>query len=109
VLSDFLSGKNKSLSITSDLMQGRSASDLAEMAEDPEHSASDAALWMLLLLRLTTVTADDRLELRNSEYFSLSRSAMHDTNLLKKAPFKPCFGYSMHMATALLQRLGPSA
>ena len=68
VLSDFLSGRNKSLSITSDLMHGRSASDLAEMAEDPEHSASDAALWMLLLLRLTTVTADDRLELRNSEF-----------------------------------------
>jgi hypothetical protein len=72
VLSDFLSGKNKSLSITSDLMQGRSASDLAEMAEDPEHSASDAALWMLLLLRLTTVTADDRLELRNSKLLPLA-------------------------------------
>lgn len=67
VLSDFLSGRNKSLSITSDVMQGRKASELEEMASDPKHGASDAALWMLLLLRLTRVTADDRLELRNSE------------------------------------------
>lgn len=48
-------------------MQGREASELEEMASDSEHAASDAALWMLLLLRLTKVTADDRLELRNSE------------------------------------------
>ena len=68
VLSDFLSGRNKSLSITSDVMQGREAAELEEMASDSEHSASDAALWMLLLLRLTKVTADDRLELRNSKY-----------------------------------------
>lgn len=67
VLSDFLSGRNKSLSITSDVMQGRDASELEAMASDPEHGASDAALWMLLLLRLTKVTADERLELRNSE------------------------------------------
>lgn len=67
VLSDFLSGKNKSLSITSELMQGRDASDLVKMASDPGQPVSDAALWMLLLLRLTKVTTDDRLELRNSK------------------------------------------
>ena len=69
VLSDFLSGRNKSLSITSDVMQGRESAELEEMASDSEHGASDAALWMLLLLRLTKVTADDRLELRNSKCF----------------------------------------
>jgi hypothetical protein len=42
---------------------------LAEKAADPQNASSDAALWMLLLLRLTTVTSDDRLELRNSEIF----------------------------------------
>ncbi|SPO04815.1 related to MON2 Peripheral membrane protein with a role in endocytosis and vacuole integrity [Cephalotrichum gorgonifer] len=73
VLSDFLSGRNKSLSITSDVMQGRDASELEEMAADSEHAASDAALWMLLLLRLTKVTADDRLELRNSAIQTLLR------------------------------------
>lgn len=50
-------------------MQGRDTSELEEMASDSEHDASDAALWMLLLLRLTKVTADDRLELRNSKYY----------------------------------------
>ena len=67
VLSDFLSGRNQSLSITAEVMQGRDASELEEMASDSEHGASDAALWMLLLLRLTRVTADERLELRNSK------------------------------------------
>jgi hypothetical protein len=67
VLSDYLSGKNESLSITAEVMKGTDPTELAEMAADPEHAASDAALWMLLLLRLTSVTADDRLELRNSE------------------------------------------
>jgi hypothetical protein len=66
VLSDFLSGKNQSLSIPADLVQGSNPASLSEMAADPNHAASDAALWMLLLLRLTTVTTDDRLELRNS-------------------------------------------
>ncbi|PKS11361.1 hypothetical protein jhhlp_003123 [Lomentospora prolificans] len=73
VLSDFLSGRNKSLSITSELMQGRDASDLAEMVSDPDQPASDAALWMLLLLRLTKVTTDNRLELRNSAIQTLLR------------------------------------
>ncbi|WYZ41171.1 hypothetical protein EsH8_V_000066 [Colletotrichum jinshuiense] len=73
VLSDFLSGKTESLPITADLMQGSSISDLAALAADSEHEASDAALWMLLLLRLTTVTADERLELRNSAIQTLLR------------------------------------
>ncbi|GJC79886.1 protein MON2 [Colletotrichum liriopes] len=73
VLSDFLSGKTETLPITADLMQGSSISDLAALAANSEHNASDAALWMLLLLRLTTVTADGRLELRNSAIQTLLR------------------------------------
>ncbi|KAF6826348.1 endosomal peripheral membrane protein [Colletotrichum plurivorum] len=73
VLSDFLSGKTESLPITADLMQDSSISDLAALAADSGHKASDAALWMLLLLRLTTVTADERLELRNSAIQTLLR------------------------------------
>ncbi|KAK2058994.1 endosomal peripheral membrane protein [Colletotrichum caudatum] len=73
VLSDFLSGKTETLPITADLMQGSSISDLAALAADSKHNASDAALWMLLLLRLTTVTADGRLELRNSAIQTLLR------------------------------------
>lgn len=54
-------------------MQDSSISDLAALAADSDHKASDAALWMLLLLRLTTVTADERLELRNSAIQTLLR------------------------------------
>lgn len=68
VLSDFISGKNESLLITAEVMKGSDETSLADMAANPQNSASDASLWMLLLLRLTSVTADDRLELRNSAY-----------------------------------------
>ncbi|KAF4447542.1 hypothetical protein F53441_8926 [Fusarium austroafricanum] len=73
VLSDFLSAKNKSLDITADMMQNTELSDLENMAADHSHKSSDAALWMLLLLRLTNVTTDDRLELRNSAIQTLLR------------------------------------
>ncbi|KAF4980118.1 hypothetical protein FZEAL_3808 [Fusarium zealandicum] len=73
VLSDFLSSKNESLDITAEMMQGADMVDLERMAADHEHNSSDAALWMLLLLRLTTVTTDDRLELRNSAIQTLLR------------------------------------
>ncbi|KAF5027737.1 hypothetical protein F66182_150 [Fusarium sp. NRRL 66182] len=73
VLSDFLSAKNESLDITADMMQGTELSDLEQMAADHGHKSSDAALWMLLLLRLTNVTTDDRLELRNSAVQTLLR------------------------------------
>ncbi|KAJ4250362.1 Endocytosis and vacuole integrity protein [Fusarium falciforme] len=73
VLSDFLSAKNESLDITAEMMQGTEVSDLERMAADHDHKNSDAALWMLLLLRLTTVTTDDRLELRNSAIQTLLR------------------------------------
>lgn len=55
------------------MMQGTEVSDLEKMAADHDHKNSDAALWMLLLLRLTTVTTDDRLELRNSAIQTLLR------------------------------------
>ncbi|RNJ53122.1 hypothetical protein D7B24_002345 [Verticillium nonalfalfae] len=73
VLSDHLSGKNKPMSITTSLMEGAEVSDLAALAGNPKHKSSNAALWMLLLLRLTTVTADERLELRNSAIQTLLR------------------------------------
>ncbi|KAI5467687.1 hypothetical protein BGZ63DRAFT_478023 [Mariannaea sp. PMI_226] len=73
VLSDFLSTKNESLDITSKMMDGTEVADLEKMAADQEHKGSAAALWMLLLLRLTTVTTGDRLELRNSAIQTLLR------------------------------------
>ncbi|KAI1100359.1 hypothetical protein F4804DRAFT_336306 [Jackrogersella minutella] len=73
VLSDFLSGKSKLLPITDSLVDDPDGISLVEKASNAEHASSDAALWMLLLLRLTTVTIDERLDLRNSAIQTLLR------------------------------------
>ena len=51
-----------------DLILGSSEPALARLAAGGDLAVSDAALWMLLLLRLAAVTTDERLELRNSEF-----------------------------------------
>ncbi|XXG96195.1 Endocytosis and vacuole integrity protein [Hypoxylon texense] len=73
VLSDFLSGRSKLLPITDSLVDDPNGVSLAEKASNAEDASSDAALWMLLLLRLTTVTTDERLDLRNSAIQTLLR------------------------------------
>lgn len=67
-MSDFISGRTDSFSLSPDLIEGSSEDSLIEKAGSDDRAVSDAALWMLLLLRLTAVTADDRLELRNSKF-----------------------------------------
>ncbi|KAG4441682.1 hypothetical protein IFR05_002816 [Cadophora sp. M221] len=73
VLSDFISGRTSSFSLSTDLIKGVDEENLVEMASGDDLAVSDAALWMLLLLRLTAVTADERLELRNSAIQTLLR------------------------------------
>ncbi|KAG0649633.1 mon2 [Hyphodiscus hymeniophilus] len=73
VLSDFISGRTSSFSISPELISGSNDQSLIEIASGNDRGVSDAALWMLLLLRLTTVTADERLELRNSAIQTLLR------------------------------------
>ncbi|KAK0615301.1 hypothetical protein B0T17DRAFT_593023 [Bombardia bombarda] len=73
-ISDFLSGKSRSMSITEDMMTRDSGDKaLEKLAAEPSHRGSGAALWMLLLLRLTSVATDQRLELRNSAIQILMR------------------------------------
>ncbi|KAJ2976823.1 hypothetical protein NUW58_g7991 [Xylaria curta] len=72
-LSNFLSGKNKTLPITNSLVGDFNDASLVKKASNAENSSSDAALWMLLLIRLTTVTTNDRLDLRNSAIQTLLR------------------------------------
>lgn len=72
-ISDFLSEKSNSMSITEDVIGGGKDEALIALASQPEKDGSSAALWMLLLLRLTAVTADQRLELRNSAIQTLLR------------------------------------
>ncbi|KAK3303625.1 uncharacterized protein B0T15DRAFT_402137 [Chaetomium strumarium] len=72
-ISDFLSGKSKSMSITEEMMQDSADNTLIRIASQPFEDGSAAALWMLLLLRLTSVATDQRLELRNSAIQTLMR------------------------------------
>lgn len=67
VLSDFISSRTSSFSLSPELIQGSDEQTLLKMASGDDLAISDAALWMLLLLRLTAVTTDERLELRNSK------------------------------------------
>lgn len=55
------------MSITEDMIPKSGDQALITLAAEPFEKGSGAALWMLLLLRLTSVAADQRLELRNSE------------------------------------------
>ncbi|PQE03900.1 endosomal peripheral membrane protein [Rutstroemia sp. NJR-2017a BVV2] len=73
VLSDFISSRTSSFSLSPDLIEGSNEEALIEKASGDDRAVSDAALWMFLLLRLTTVTADERLELRNSAIQTLLR------------------------------------
>ncbi|KAL3420830.1 endosomal peripheral membrane protein [Phlyctema vagabunda] len=73
VLSDFISGRTSSFSLSPDLIKGSNDKSLVQKAGSQVQAVSDAALWMLLLLRLTAVTSDDRLELRNSAIQTLLR------------------------------------
>ncbi|KAI0423923.1 endosomal peripheral membrane protein [Xylaria sp. FL1042] len=72
-LSNFLSRKNKTLPITNNLVGDFDEASLVEKASHAENASSDAALWMLLLIRLTTVTTNDKLDLRNSAIQTLLR------------------------------------
>ncbi|KAI9650058.1 Endocytosis and vacuole integrity protein [Ciborinia camelliae] len=73
VLSDFISGRTNSFSLSPDLIEDSTEEALIKKASGDDRAVSDAALWMLLLLRLTSVTADERLELRNSAIQTLLR------------------------------------
>ncbi|CAK7210914.1 Endocytosis and vacuole integrity protein [Sporothrix eucalyptigena] len=72
-ISDFLHGRSGSMSIAAAMEGGSSDAALVKLANDTAHPGSGAALWMLLLLRLTAVTTDQRLELRNSAVQTLLR------------------------------------
>lgn len=54
-------------------MRNVDATSLARLAADSDDKNSSAALWLLLLQRLTAVSSDTRLELRNSAIQTLLR------------------------------------
>lgn len=59
--------------VTEDMINEKGDQTLLDLAADPNHAGSGAALWMLLLLRLTSVATDQRVELRNSAIQTLLR------------------------------------
>ncbi|TQV97476.1 endosomal peripheral membrane protein [Cordyceps javanica] len=73
ILSDFLSGRSESLEITEKLMKAVGSTSLGRLAENSADTNSSAALWLVLLQRLTAVSSDTRLELRNSAIQTLLR------------------------------------
>lgn len=72
------------MSLTQDMVNDSGDEALLKLAADPSHQDSGGALWMLLLLRLTSVATDQRLELRNSEFFSEVRGVMRPTNRFRR-------------------------
>lgn len=72
VLSDFISNRAGSFSLDKDVIDSIDEGVLHKKAGSDDQEVSNAALWLLLLLRLTAVTTDERLELRNSTYLSTS-------------------------------------
>lgn len=96
VLSDFISNKTESFSLGPDLMKCEDEQVLIEKVSGSDYATSNAALWMLLLLRLTAVTTDDRLELRNSEFIFDLWSVM-----FKLTSFQVLFRHSSEFSTLM--------
>lgn len=81
------------MSITEDMVGGGRDEALIELASHPEKDGASAALWMLLLLRLTAVTTDQRLELRNSAIHTLLRIVHAYGNSLGPQAWSICVKY----------------
>lgn len=81
------------MSITEEMVGGGQVETLIELASHPEKDGSSAALWMLLLLRLTAVTTDQRLELRNSAIQTLLRIIHAYGNSLAPQAWSICTKY----------------
>lgn len=72
------------MSLTQDMVNDSGDEALLKLAADSSHQDSGGALWMLLLLRLTSVATDQRLELRNSEFFFEVHGVMRLTNMFRR-------------------------
>jgi len=74
ILSDHILRSAESFSLDSIQVQDPNEQALVDQTSAEDRTHSDAALWMILLMRLTAVTTDDRLELRNSKRFIFSNT-----------------------------------
>lgn len=62
-----MSKQDESFRLDENTITSTDDKELVSKATSEDALVSHAALWLILLLRLTTVTTDERLELRNSK------------------------------------------
>ncbi|KAI9684765.1 MAG: hypothetical protein M1829_000140 [Trizodia sp. TS-e1964] len=72
-VSDFLQVRSESFSLDQGAAKLKGESDLIESANNSDEQHANAALWMLLLLRLASVIRDERLEVRNGAVQTILR------------------------------------
>ncbi|KAI9814424.1 MAG: hypothetical protein M1827_003280 [Pycnora praestabilis] len=63
--SDFLQGRDDAFLLDKQVLTARSEDDLHDLGKGTDDHDSSGALWMLLLLRLTAASTDQRSEVRN--------------------------------------------
>ncbi|KFZ09242.1 hypothetical protein V502_08860 [Pseudogymnoascus sp. VKM F-4520 (FW-2644)] len=85
VVSDFISSRGGSFSLDKDVIDSIDEDKLHKKAKSDDQAVSNAALWLLLLHRLTTVTTDERLELRNTSQLSGADTNKRPSETEKKA------------------------
>lgn len=91
VVSDFMSKQDESFRLDENTITSTDDKELVAKATSKEDSVSHAALWLILLLRLTAVTTDERLELRNSAIHTLLRIFDANGDRLSPEAWSMCF------------------
>lgn len=91
VLSDYLAKRDGQIELKSDVMSEDSEEKLNQLAYSGDRKESNAALWLMLLLRLTAVTTDERPELRNTAIQTLLRIFDANGDYLSAEAWSMCF------------------
>ncbi|KAI9735199.1 MAG: hypothetical protein M1834_001789 [Cirrosporium novae-zelandiae] len=72
-VADFLKGRCAASVLSDAVIEASSEVDLSSLATNTDLEVANAALWLLLLLRLVVVTRDNRAEIRNGATQTLLR------------------------------------
>ena len=86
-----MSKQDESFRLDENTITSTDDKELIAKATSEDDSVSHAALWLILLLRLTTVTTDERLELRNSAIHTLLRIFDANGDRLSPEAWSMCF------------------
>ncbi|KAK2731413.1 hypothetical protein FQN57_003449 [Myotisia sp. PD_48] len=89
-ISDFLQAQMDHISSESELSIITPDEAIVSMAKNSDHTASKSALWLLLLLKMVDLTADSRLEVRNSAIQTILRILEHSGDQLHGIAWHLC-------------------